>query len=163
MVGGQPFRCRTPSLRRGPGEGGEASVARGLPAGPAHQARKKSGENLGVGPAENRRRGRGRPTLLGPEVADALVAEVTAGALLEDAARAAGVSPRTLRSWRARAWSSRPEDAPFIELERRLRAALPDGRIAAHAVESWEETAMRIEQNRVWWDELDALGPELGP
>jgi len=65
----------------------------------------------------------GRPTRLSEEVIELLAAYMTLGFTPGQAARAAGVAPRTLRLWRARAWSRLPEDAPFVALEQRLREA----------------------------------------
>jgi hypothetical protein len=114
-----------------------------------------------VSAAQNR--GRGRPRMLTPQVADQLVAQLAAGARLEDAAHAAGISPRTLRSLRRRAWSKRVEDRPFIALERRVQAALrrapaPD----ALGVGNWEEAAARIIGNEAWWAEFQAELDDFG-
>ena len=109
-----------------------------------------------VGAAEIR--GRGRPLRLTAELAELIAAELAASASLGEAARAAGISPRTLRAWRERAWSSRPEDRPYVELEQRLRPLLGSGDPAApgrHGVEPWEAVAARIEANERWLPELD--------
>jgi Homeodomain-like domain len=88
----------------------------------------------------------GRPTKLTGDVADRLVDVLAAGATLHDAAAIVGISPRTLRAWRRRAWSRAPEDAPFVKLERRVRAL---GR-ARHAPiepaveEPWQVVAARL-------------------
>jgi hypothetical protein len=102
-----------------------------------------------VSAAENRRT-RGRPIKLTPEIADTLVAQLTLGATLEDAAHIAGISSRTLRAWRARAWSKDASDAPFVELEKRVRDTRP-----ARTVESWEDVAARVVANETIWRAFD--------
>jgi hypothetical protein len=69
-------------------------------------------------------RARGRPSKLNNRVADRLVALVSAGSTLADAAHELGVAPRTITGWRARAWSRRPQDSTCVQLERRLVVAL---------------------------------------
>lgn len=99
--------------------------------------------------AENRQRG--RPCLLTPELREELLDRLAAGAGLAEAARASGISARTLRSWRQRAWSTRPEDRSYVELEQRLR----DVRATAlkRDPEAWRTTAEILEENeRVWRD-----------
>jgi hypothetical protein len=81
-----------------------------------------------------------------PELADAIVAQLALGASLDDTALIAGISPRTLRAWRARAWSTSPRDAPFVAFEKRLR----DVR-AVPAVETWEAAAARLVENERDW------------
>jgi transposase-like protein len=76
--------------------------------------------------------------------ADELVELVAAGSTLGAAAEQLGVSARTVRGWRRRAWSSRPEDAPFVALERRLIGALAVRRDAP-ALPTWEEAAAALE------------------
>jgi transposase-like protein len=95
-----------------------------------------------VGAAENRR-GRGRPGRLTAELADAIVAQLGAGASLAEAARLCGLGPRTLRSWRSRAWSHRTADAPFVSLEKRIQQALATARAAEPP--SWEQAAAVLE------------------
>jgi transposase-like protein len=51
------------------------------------------------------------------------VAQLGAGASLAEAARLCGLGPRTLRTWRSRAWSHRTADAPFVSLEKRIQHA----------------------------------------
>jgi hypothetical protein len=90
---------------------------------------------------------RGRPSLLTPEVADRLAGLLAGGATVPDAAAAVGVSVRTVQRWRARAWSQRERDQPFVALERRVHAA----RVAAAArapvpVEDWRAAAQRLEE-----------------
>jgi hypothetical protein len=68
---------------------------------------------------------------------------------LQEAAAACGLSERTLRSWRRRAWSERPADRPFIELERRLQRALgrrEERQLQQPADDDWLEAASRLEQ-----------------
>ena len=50
--------------------------------------------------------GGGRPTTLSPEIRDAIVSNVGAGATLEVAAAARGVPPKTVRNWIARGTKS---------------------------------------------------------
>jgi hypothetical protein len=63
----------------------------------------------------------GRPPALTPEVADRIVAAVSAGAYLSVAARAAGVSRQTLHRWRAR--GAAQDSGPYHELEKALERA----------------------------------------
>jgi hypothetical protein len=109
-------------------------------------------QNLGMRPAETPRRA-GRPTVLSDVVADRVVAELYAGGTLDNAAARAGISPRTLRSWRERAWSQRPEDQPFVRLEQGVRLALARARLAPEpasepppepAPEPWQDIAARL-------------------
>ena len=90
--------------------------------------------------AETRHPG-GRPGRLMPELADAIVAQLDAGAGPAKAARACGVGERTLRTWRRRAWSSRPGDAAYVDLERRIQRALGKGSPAEATAMDWEEAA----------------------
>jgi hypothetical protein len=104
----------------------------------------KKGENrLAVTAAENRR-GRGRPGRLTTELADAIVAQLGAGASLAEAARLSGLGPRTLRSWRSRAWSHRTADAPFVNLEKRIQQALATARATEPL--SWQQAAAALER-----------------
>jgi transposase-like protein len=112
-------------------------------------------ETLHVGAAETPRGG--RPTKLTPELCDQLLAQLATGAGLAEAASASGISARTLRSWRQRAWSPRPEDRPYVELEQRLR----DARTAVAPVgstdpEAWRSTAEILEANERAWADLFA-------
>ena len=92
-------------------------------------------------------RGRGRPSALTPETADRLVALVAAGTTLTDAARVLGVVPRTVTNWRRRAWSREPRDGPYIDLEKRLLAALATRRTppSAPASVDWQKVAAELE------------------
>jgi transposase-like protein len=93
----------------------------------------------------------GRPTKLTPELRDQLLANIAAGVGLAEAASTSGISERTLRAWRQRAWSRRPEDRPFVELEQALR----DMRASALRAEpeAWRTTAEILEANeRAWAD-----------
>jgi transposase-like protein len=81
----------------------------------------------------------GRPIALTSERADRLVALLGAGASVPVAARALGVDPATIRNWRARAWSQRPQDQPFVELEKRLQAAAAQGQVDWEASAAWLE------------------------
>jgi hypothetical protein len=114
-------------------------------------------ETLHVGAAETPRGG--RPTKLTPELCDQLLAQLATGAGLAEAASASGISARTLRAWRQRAWSARPEDRPYVELERRLR----DVRAAVTPEpdpEAWRSTAELLAENERVWSDLfaDAAG-----
>lgn len=55
-----------------------------------------------------------------------------------------GVDARTIRNWRPRARSRRPEDARYVERERRLVAAEALA-YKRPAVESWEAATARLE------------------
>jgi transposase-like protein len=109
----------------------------------------------------------GRPTLLRDDVADLLVEQIAHGATLNDAAAALGIAPRTLRSWRQRAWSRAAADAPFVELERRLQVAL---RVRSRpatpeplAEEPWQAIARRLAENDPYtWGSPDDRLIELG-
>jgi transposase-like protein len=96
----------------------------------------------------------GRPTKLTPELRDQLLANIAAGAGLAEAASASGISERTLRAWRQRAWSRRPEDRPYVELEQALRD------MRANAVraepEAWRTTAEILAANERAWSDLFA-------
>jgi len=94
--------------------------------------------------AKNRRR-RGRPSSLTAELADAIVAEISAGSTLGEAARACGVGSRTLRTWRRRAWSPREVDAPYVVLEKRVQRALRKSSPLDAQSMSWKEAAARLE------------------
>ena len=68
------------------------------------------------------------PTKLTPEVVDRLVGLLAGGASSATAAQAVGVSRRTVETWRARAWSQRPQDRLFVELEQRGAGGARGGR-----------------------------------
>jgi hypothetical protein len=53
-----------------------------------------------------------------------LLARLVAGYTNSAAAQAVGITPRTLQLWRKRAYSTRPEDQPFVEFERALQRGL---------------------------------------
>jgi hypothetical protein len=76
---------------------------------------------------------RGRPPKF-TEVAWPLLAQLVAGRTFTAAAAEVGVSPRSVQLWRKRAYSSRPEDQPYVEFEQ----ALQRGRLAA------AETGQRV-------------------
>jgi hypothetical protein len=107
-----------------------------------------------VRPAE--KRPRGRPPKLTAELRDQLLAQLAAGAGLAQAASASGISERTLRAWRERAWSTRPQDRPHVDLEQRLR----DARAAAarRDPEAWLTTAEILARNERAWSDLFAEG-----
>jgi transposase-like protein len=94
------------------------------------------------------RRARGRPGLLTPELADALVARVSDGATIDEAARSVGISARSVRAWRRRAWSSSPTDAPYIALERRLLQAQA---LASPPAVDWRAIAARLDAEDEHW------------
>ena len=96
---------------------------------------------------------RGRPTLLNAATADRLVALLAGGTTITDAARALDLDRRTVQNWRRRAWSHDPRDAPFVDLERRVIAALAVAERGTSAVVprpdpltyDWEAAAARLE------------------
>ena len=106
---------------------------------------------------KNRRRG--RPTLLTAVLAEDIARRVESGTSLRDAALDCGISPRTLRSWRQRAWSPRPEDRQYVALEQRVIQALARRAAEADVPERWEAAAERITMNEQWWRDL---GREVG-
>jgi hypothetical protein len=59
------------------------------------------------------------------------------------------VSVRSVQAWRARAWSQRPQDRPFVELERRVQGARIEAAAARKAApapfEDWQAAAARLE------------------
>src|SRR5437763_8332638 len=87
----------------------------------------------------------GRPTLLDAVVADRLVALLAGGATVAEAAAAIDVAPRTIQHWRRRAWSRRPEDEPYIDLERRLVAAVALREREDEPLPTWEAVAAELE------------------
>jgi transposase len=104
---------------------------------------RKKRENRPVAAAAENQRRRGRPGRLTPELADAIVTQISAGTSLAEAARLCGLGPRTLRSWRRRAWSREPVDAAFVALERRVQAALATRPAKSP---SWEQVAAALER-----------------
>jgi transposase-like protein len=109
--------------------------------------RKKVQDQPVAAPAETRHPG-GRPGRLTPELADAIVAQLDAGAGPAEAARACGVGERTLRTWRRRAWSARKNDAPYVDLEKRIQHVLRKGAPAEAPATDWEEAAAFLEHER---------------
>ena len=83
--------------------------------------------------------------LLTGELAEAIVTQIAAGLGLGEAARACGVGPRTLRSWRRRAWSQRAADAPFVALEKRIQRSLAPVAPVEPVPQPWEEAAAALE------------------
>jgi transposase-like protein len=111
--------------------------------------------------AENRPRG--RPALLTGELAGAIAVQIAAGLGPGEAARACGVGERTLRTWRRRAWSSRPGDAAYVDLEKRILRALRKGSPTEAAAIDWEEAAAFLEHERPErWAALPELDDVLG-
>jgi len=75
-----------------------------------------------------------RPTRLTPEVADAILASLRAGAFTAVAAEAAGVGASTLREWMARGEGRdqrRPEDRRYAAFAAQVRGASAQARVAA--------------------------------
>jgi hypothetical protein len=66
----------------------------------------------------------GRPTKCTPATASQLVALIARGDTVSAAADSVGITRRSVAAWRARAYSSRPEDAPYVEFEQSLTRAL---------------------------------------
>jgi transposase-like protein len=103
----------------------------------------------------------GRPSLLTADFADRLVAELAGGATLGGAAAVVGVNPRTLRAWRQRAWSRRPDDLPYVQLERRVQQALRRARGTTsepHHAEPWQAAPARLAaSNPAEWGQLTDL------
>jgi hypothetical protein len=102
--------------------------------------------------AERARRRPGRPTKLNDELADRLVLLVEAGVPLSSAATTLGVTARTIQLWRARAYSTRPQDRPHVELERRLQRAL--GRREA-VMTPWEASAAALAGGEDWLRQIE--------
>jgi Homeodomain-like domain len=149
--GGSPASTHRRALsasttRRAEGLGGEASPDVPSRTAPPRPGREKHCENRRVS-AQEVRRARGRPTKLDQATADRLVDLLRAGSTVRAAAAALDVDRRTIANWRRRAWSQRPEDQPFIELERRLIEALATA--PAPALEpqlpTWERIAEGLE------------------
>jgi hypothetical protein len=78
-------------------------------------------------------------------VADQLVQQLVAGAGLATAARSVGLGERTVRRWRARAYSRRAADAPFVALERRIVSALSRSRESEPLPIDWQAAAAFLE------------------
>jgi hypothetical protein len=76
---------------------------------------------------ETKPRRPGRPSKLTPDVSSELLALVVAGVPVMHAAAKVGIDRRTVARWRRRAYSSRPEDRPYVMLER----AIQRGKLAA--------------------------------
>jgi len=93
----------------------------------------------------------GRPSRLTPEVADALVELLGRGTTVTEAAAQLGIARRSIQGWRARAWSRRPEDRPYVELEQRIQRALPP-------VEPEPERPLQTVEEAIAW--LQAEAPE---
>ena len=108
---------------------------------------------------------RGRPSKLTPAVAERLAGLLAGGASVTAAARACGVSVRSVQSWRARAWSQRPQDRPYVELEQRVQAARVEAaaRAPAAPVEDWQTVAARLEtMDPLRWGPVAPLDDVLG-
>jgi hypothetical protein len=140
--------------------------SRRLAKGLAPRREKNPKISLMAAAAENQRR-RGRPTRLNAAVVDAIADRIAAGDTLAAACATAGVGERTLRAWRARAWSRRPEDRLHVELEQRLQAALlahqadlARARQPEPLFESWEDAAaMLLTDHAERWADPDWLAP----
>jgi hypothetical protein len=66
----------------------------------------------------------GRPPKFTPDVAWRVIALLSAGATVKATAADVDVTPRAIQSWRARAYSSRPEDRLYVEFEQALTRGL---------------------------------------
>ena len=66
----------------------------------------------------------GRPPTFTHDVAWRVIGLLTAGSTVKDAAAEVGVTPRAIQLWRARAYSSRQEDATFVAFEQSLQRGL---------------------------------------
>ena len=64
------------------------------------------------------------------------------------AATTLGITARTIQLWRGRAYSTRAQDRPHVELERRLQRAL--GRREARLT-PWEASALALAADDVDW------------
>ena len=73
---------------------------------------------------EKKPRRPGRPSKLTSTTAAELVARLTRGDTISRAAADVGVTRRSVAAWRARAYSSRPEDRPYVEFEQSLTRGL---------------------------------------
>jgi hypothetical protein len=100
----------------------------------------------------------GRPAKLNDELADRLVTLVAAGVPLSSAATTLGVTSRAIQVWRRRAYSTRPQDRPHVELERRLLRA--EGRHEAMATTPWEASAAALAAGELDW--LEQLARDFG-
>jgi hypothetical protein len=74
-------------------------------------------------PATRQPRRPGRPSTF-EEVRWEVVGLLVAGNTLAAAAAEVGVTPRAVQLWRRRAYSSRPEDQPFVAFEKALMRGL---------------------------------------
>lgn len=90
----------------------------------------------------------GRPSKMTRIRADEFVRLIDTGVSIDDAAAAVGVTPRTVRHWRQRAWSARAADLPFIAFEKAVQRALGRRELAGNVagVENWESVAMLLER-----------------
>ena len=80
-------------------------------------------KNARISVTTNAKKSPGRPSKLTPDVANTIVAMIAAGNTVASAAAAADVTPRAIQHWRARAYSRRPEDRAYVELEQFLQRA----------------------------------------
>jgi hypothetical protein len=91
--------------------------------------------------------------ILTPEIADRIVAMLTAGAFLGPAASSAGVSRRTLSNWLARGQSGDPEDTAYRDLAERVEKARATAQVRAVAIvsraaeEDWRAAAWFLERS----------------
>jgi hypothetical protein len=83
-----------------------------------------------VATAETKPRRPGRPSKLTPDVSSELLALIVAGVPIGHAAAEVGIDRRSVARWRARAYSTRPEDRPYVKLEQ----AIQRGKLAAAEV-----------------------------
>ena len=95
-----------------------------------------------------------RPTKLTPAVHDAIVASLRAGAYIETAAAAAGVSASTVHAWLRRA-EDHPDDcgSPFLEFLEAVERARAEAELEAISVirdaapRSWQAAAWYLERS----------------
>ncbi|MEA3367713.1 MAG: hypothetical protein U9R68_06325, partial [Planctomycetota bacterium] len=97
----------------------------------------------------------GRPTKCTPKLIDTLVQELTAGASLSAACRAAGITPETRRQWEKRAEAGQEPYAGFLgplkkaegqavaEAEKRVKAGKPGWQGSARWLESMKPDVWR--------------------
>jgi hypothetical protein len=58
---------------------------------------------------------------------------------------AVGLGERTLRTWRRRAWSSRPVDAAYVDLEKRIQRAIGSAAASTLSATDWQAAAAFLE------------------
>jgi hypothetical protein len=133
---GEGSRCpRAERVAASPGWGGTTRQRSGEE--PRVAARKKVRQDRVTRPATKpsprprERPSPGRPSKLTPETGWKLVGLLVAGVPLSRACEEVGVSRRTAQRWRARAWSTGPDDALPVPMEK----AIQRGKLAAAEVQ----------------------------